>query len=215
MAGMIASGHFDAVLGSRILGVGALAGWNADLEVRGEPVPDGDGKSVSRVQARRVPHRVPRVLAEAPGDPAAGGEQRRLRLRQPDGWRRRSGSGSTSARFSCPARYFPEASSINFRRSVKYGLGVLGTGAGVSGPREWGCCSRSASPIPGASCPGSPAALPAGKGGVNRLVRVGRVDTPLVRALELSWMDRRSPKPKATASNPVAPAHLVLHGDGP
>jgi hypothetical protein len=28
---------------------------------------------------------------------------------------------------SCPARYFDEASSINFRRSVKYGFGVLGT----------------------------------------------------------------------------------------
>jgi glycosyltransferase involved in cell wall biosynthesis len=27
---------------------------------------------------------------------------------------------------SCPARYFPEASSINFKRSVEYGLGVLG-----------------------------------------------------------------------------------------
>ncbi len=26
-----------------------------------------------------------------------------------------------------PARYFPEASSINFRRSVVYGLGTLGT----------------------------------------------------------------------------------------
>ncbi len=28
---------------------------------------------------------------------------------------------------SCPTRYFPEASSINFRRSVVYGLGVLKT----------------------------------------------------------------------------------------
>ncbi len=28
---------------------------------------------------------------------------------------------------SCPTRYFPEASSINFPRSVKYGLGVLET----------------------------------------------------------------------------------------
>ncbi|MGB9081279.1 MAG: hypothetical protein WCD00_08265, partial [Desulfuromonadaceae bacterium] len=28
---------------------------------------------------------------------------------------------------SCPTKYFPEASSINFRRSVTYGLGVLGT----------------------------------------------------------------------------------------
>ncbi len=27
---------------------------------------------------------------------------------------------------SCPTRYFPEASSINFRRSCKYGFGVLG-----------------------------------------------------------------------------------------
>ena len=28
---------------------------------------------------------------------------------------------------SCPTRYFPEASSINFQRSVVYGLGVLAT----------------------------------------------------------------------------------------
>lgn len=30
---------------------------------------------------------------------------------------------------SCPTRYFPEASSINFPRSVKYGLGVVVTSA--------------------------------------------------------------------------------------
>jgi len=29
---------------------------------------------------------------------------------------------------SCPARYFPEASSINLRRSIVYGMGVLSTG---------------------------------------------------------------------------------------
>jgi hypothetical protein len=28
---------------------------------------------------------------------------------------------------SCPTKYFEEASSINFRRSVRYGLGVLAT----------------------------------------------------------------------------------------
>jgi len=28
---------------------------------------------------------------------------------------------------SCPTKYFKEASSINFRRSVKYGFGVLAT----------------------------------------------------------------------------------------
>jgi hypothetical protein len=30
---------------------------------------------------------------------------------------------------SCPTKYFEEASSINFKRSVKYGLGVLATTA--------------------------------------------------------------------------------------
>jgi len=28
---------------------------------------------------------------------------------------------------SCPTRYAPESSSINFKRSIKYGFGVLGT----------------------------------------------------------------------------------------
>jgi glycosyltransferase involved in cell wall biosynthesis len=32
------------------------------------------------------------------------------------------------AEISCPTKYFPEASSINFSRSVKYGFGVLATG---------------------------------------------------------------------------------------
>jgi len=36
-------------------------------------------------------------------------------------------AGARIGEISCPARYFPEASSINFRRSVKYGLGVLKT----------------------------------------------------------------------------------------
>ncbi len=36
--------------------------------------------------------------------------------------------GFTIAEVSCPTKYFPEASSINLRRSIKYGLGCLGTG---------------------------------------------------------------------------------------
>ena len=36
--------------------------------------------------------------------------------------------GYTIAEISCPTMYFPEASSINFRRSVKYGLGCIWTG---------------------------------------------------------------------------------------
>ena len=37
-------------------------------------------------------------------------------------------AGYTIAEVSCPTKYFPEASSINFRRSVRYGFGCLGTG---------------------------------------------------------------------------------------
>lgn len=35
--------------------------------------------------------------------------------------------GYTIAEVSCPTRYFPEASSINLNRSIKYGLGCLHT----------------------------------------------------------------------------------------
>lgn len=36
--------------------------------------------------------------------------------------------GFTIGEVSCPTKYFAEASSINFRRSVKYGFGCLATG---------------------------------------------------------------------------------------
>jgi glycosyltransferase involved in cell wall biosynthesis len=36
-------------------------------------------------------------------------------------------AGFEIAEVTCPTKYFEEASSINFKRSVKYGLGVLGT----------------------------------------------------------------------------------------
>ena len=36
--------------------------------------------------------------------------------------------GFTIGEVSCPTKYFPEASSINFSRSVKYGFGCLSTG---------------------------------------------------------------------------------------
>ncbi len=35
-------------------------------------------------------------------------------------------AGFEIAEVTCPTKYFPEASSINLRRSIKYGLGVLG-----------------------------------------------------------------------------------------
>ena len=36
--------------------------------------------------------------------------------------------GFTIGEVSCPTKYFKEASSINFSRSVKYGFGCLGVG---------------------------------------------------------------------------------------
>jgi glycosyltransferase involved in cell wall biosynthesis len=36
-------------------------------------------------------------------------------------------AGYEIAEITCPTKYFKEASSINFKRSVKYGLGVMGT----------------------------------------------------------------------------------------
>ena len=35
--------------------------------------------------------------------------------------------GHSIAEVSCPTRYFAEASSINLRRSIKYGFGCLAT----------------------------------------------------------------------------------------
>jgi len=35
--------------------------------------------------------------------------------------------GNKIAEISCPTKYFDEASSINFRRSMKYGMGCVGT----------------------------------------------------------------------------------------
>ncbi len=37
--------------------------------------------------------------------------------------------GYTIAEVSCPTKYFPEASSINLWRSIKYGIGCLHTAA--------------------------------------------------------------------------------------
>jgi len=36
--------------------------------------------------------------------------------------------GYIVAEITCPTKYFPEASSINFRRSLRYGVGCLYTG---------------------------------------------------------------------------------------
>ncbi len=50
--------------------------------------------------------------------------------------------GFTIGEISCPTKYFAEASSINFCRSVKYGLGCLRTGVAYRLARLGWCSSR-------------------------------------------------------------------------
>src|ERR1035438_10476590 len=38
---------------------------------------------------------------------------------------------------TCPAKYLPESSSINFRRSMRYGLGCLATAFRYRGSKRW------------------------------------------------------------------------------
>ena len=126
IAGMVASGHFDCALGSRILGVGALRGgmplWkyvanrfltffeNLLLGYKLAEYHTG-----YRAFSRRLLETLP--LEENSDDFVFDNQMLAQAL-----W-----FGFDIGELSCPARYFPEASSINFRRSVRYGIGVVGT----------------------------------------------------------------------------------------
>ena len=126
MAAMIASGHYDVVLGSRILGNGARAGgmplykyvFNRLLTLMQNILI---GQKLSeyhtgyRAWHRRVLQRLP--LLNCSDDFVFDNQM----LTQTHFFGFRIGE------LSCPTKYFAEASSINFRRSVVYGLGVLAT----------------------------------------------------------------------------------------
>jgi len=126
MASMIAYGVYDVVLGSRIIGGGALKGgmpfykyfFNRSLTAfenlfLGAKL--SEYHSGFRAFSRKVLTTVP--LLEDSDDFVFDNEM----LAQCVYFGFRIGE------VSCPAKYFPEASSINFSRSVKYGLGVLAT----------------------------------------------------------------------------------------
>jgi glycosyltransferase involved in cell wall biosynthesis len=126
MASMIAFGVYDVVLGSRILGGGARKGGmplykyisNRFLTAFQNLVA---GAKLSeyhtglRAFSRDVLLNLP--LLENSDDFVFDNEV----LAQCIFFGHRIGE------VSCPTRYFPEASSINFSRSVRYGFGVLGT----------------------------------------------------------------------------------------
>jgi glycosyltransferase involved in cell wall biosynthesis len=126
MAGLVAGGLYSCVLGSRILGGGALNGgmplWryvsNRGLTFAGNLLM---GTKLSefhtgyRAFSRELLERLP---LEANSDDFVFDNQILAQvawLRLPIG------------EVSCPTSYAPESSSINFARSVRYGFGCLAT----------------------------------------------------------------------------------------
>jgi glycosyltransferase involved in cell wall biosynthesis len=127
MAAMIAYGEFDAVLASRILGTGALKGGMPLYKYianRGLTFVENLllGQKLSeyhtgyRAFSREVLESLP---LDANSDDFVFDNQMIAQMV----W-----FGYSIGEISCPTKYFPEASSINFRRSTIYGLGVLKTG---------------------------------------------------------------------------------------
>ena len=126
MAAMIAYGEFDAVLASRILGVGALKGgmpFYKYLSNRFLTLAENLllGHKLSeyhtgyRAFTREILEKLP---LDANSDDFVFDNQMLAQIV----W-----YGYRIGELSCPTKYFEEASSINFRRSVVYGLGVLKT----------------------------------------------------------------------------------------
>lgn len=126
MASMIASGHYSVVLASRILGNGALAGGMPLYKYvanRGLTFVENilAGQKLSeyhtgyRAWNRAVLERLP--LLRCSDDFVFDNQMLAQAIR----------FGFSIGEISCPTRYFEEASSINFRRSVTYGVGVLQT----------------------------------------------------------------------------------------
>ena len=126
MAAMIAYGEFDAVLASRILGVGALKGGmplykylaNRFLTLT-ENILLGQKFSEYHTGYRAFSRE---VLEKLPLDANSNDFVFDNQMIAQMVW-----FGFRVGELSCPTKYFKEASSINFRRSVIYGLGVLGT----------------------------------------------------------------------------------------
>ena len=127
MASMISGGLYSCVLGSRILGGGALKGgmpWWKYVANRGLTLVENIllGAKLSeyhtgyRAFSRELLEQLP--LEENSDDFVFDNQMLAQIL-----WR-----NITIAEVSCPTKYFPEASSINFRRSVRYGIGCLWTG---------------------------------------------------------------------------------------
>ncbi len=126
MASMVVSGHYDVVLGSRIIGGTARAG----------------GMPAYKYAANRVLTLVENLaLGVKLSEYHTGFRAFSRTVLETLPLRRNSDDfvfdnemlvqavvfGFRIGEISCPTRYFEDASSINFARSVRYGLGVLRT----------------------------------------------------------------------------------------
>jgi glycosyltransferase involved in cell wall biosynthesis len=128
IAGMVASGAYDMALGSRILGAGALKGGMPLYKYVANRLLTGFqniflGVKLSeyhtgfRAFSRQLLETLP--LVENSDDFVFDNQMIAQAVM----------FGFRIGEISCPTRYFKEASSINFSRSVKYGFGVLSTTA--------------------------------------------------------------------------------------
>ncbi len=126
MIGLIADGPYDVVLGSRILGGDALAGGMPLYKYLANRFLTAvqnclTGAKLSeyhtgyRAFSREVLETLP--LLENSDDFVFDNQMLAQILL----------AGFKIGEVSCPTAYFKEASSINFRRSVRYGFGVLRT----------------------------------------------------------------------------------------
>ncbi|CAN5595468.1 glycosyltransferase family 2 protein [soil metagenome] len=126
MTSMVASGLYPCVLGSRILGGAALRGgmpvWKyianrlltlAENLMLGAKL--SEYHTGYRAYARALLEQLP---FEQNSDDFVFDNQILAQIL----W-----LGAPIGEITCPARYMPEASSINFRRSVRYGFGCLAT----------------------------------------------------------------------------------------
>ena len=124
MSSLIGMGVYDAVLGSRMLGTSALKGGMPRYKYVSNRILTATqnimtGRKLSeyhtgyRAFTRQVLETLP--LEENSDDFVFDNEM----LTQIIAF------GYSIGEVSCPTKYFPEASSISFARSVKYGLGVL------------------------------------------------------------------------------------------
>ncbi len=124
MAGMVASGIYDAVLGSRI-GTAREGGMPIWKYVANRALSAIENLLLGtkltefhtgyRAFSKKVLQELP-LLADS--DDFVFDNQMIAQL---------VAFGFRIGEISCPAKYFSEASSINFRRSVTYGIGVLRT----------------------------------------------------------------------------------------